>query len=99
MENAATSVKTTEPMVPAPPAADTLNRTYAEKAEELENLYQAAPVGLALMDRNFRFLRINERLANINGKPVGEHIGHTLGEIVPEPPPGVPGEGTRSGPP
>src|SRR5262249_26868317 len=34
---------------------------------ELETLYQTAPVGLALLDTDLRYLRINEALAAING--------------------------------
>jgi two-component system, sensor histidine kinase and response regulator len=64
-------------------AAETASRVKQEQVEELELLYRMTPVGLALMDKDFRFLRINERLAVINGKPVREHIGHTLREIIP----------------
>ncbi|MFN7116050.1 MAG: PAS domain-containing protein [Saprospiraceae bacterium] len=53
------------------------------KFEELDNLYRTAPIGLALIDKAFRFIRVNEHLAEINGPPVREHIGKTLYEIVP----------------
>lgn len=52
--------------------------------DELETIYRQAPVGLALFDRKFRYLRINERLAEINGLPVDAHIGRRLEEIVPD---------------
>lgn len=55
-----------------------------EHLSELEHLYGTAPVGLCLMDTKLRFVRINERLAEINGKAVAEHIGRTLQEIIPE---------------
>ena len=51
---------------------------------ELEQLYHYAPIGLAFMDTELRFVRINERLAAINGPSVEEHIGRTLSEIIPE---------------
>lgn len=51
---------------------------------ELETLYRTAPVGLCLVDRDLRYVRINDRLAAINGKPPGEHIGRTIREIIPE---------------
>ena len=57
-----------------------LGRQYAE----LENLYDTTPVGLALMDREYRWIRINERLAEINGYPVEAHIGKTQRELLPE---------------
>ena len=50
---------------------------------ELETLYRTAPIGLALVDRDLRFLRINEKLAEIDGVPMDGHIGHTLREVVP----------------
>ena len=53
-----------------------------EQFAELEHLYQTAPVGLYLMDRERRLVRVNERLAAINGKPVSKHIGRRLLEIV-----------------
>jgi PAS domain S-box-containing protein len=49
----------------------------------LNTLFEAAPVGLAFWDRSFRFVRVNERLAEINGRSVDEHIGRTVAEVVP----------------
>ncbi|MGA8141156.1 MAG: PAS domain-containing protein [Desulfobaccales bacterium] len=57
---------------------------HDEDLIELETLYRTAPVGLCLVDRDLRYVRINERLAAINGKPPGEHIGRTIREIIPE---------------
>ncbi len=51
---------------------------------ELESVYATAPVGLALLNRDFRYVRINEALANMNGLPAKDHIGKTLREIVPD---------------
>jgi PAS domain S-box-containing protein len=50
---------------------------------ELEAIYASAPVGLAVFDRDFRFVKVNERMAKFNGISVNEHIGHTPWEIVP----------------
>jgi len=55
----------------------------AQQLSELEQLYRTAPIGLSLMDRDLRFVRINERLAAINGRPAAEHIGRSLDEMVP----------------
>jgi len=52
--------------------------------EELEQLYRTAPVGLASFDRGMRYTRINERLAEINGRPATEHLGRTVAEMIPE---------------
>src|SRR6202030_159216 len=51
---------------------------------ELEQIYDHAPVGLCFVDRDLRFVRINDELAAMNGRPVAEHIGRTIREILPE---------------
>jgi len=51
---------------------------------ELEQIYRTAPIGLCFVDREYRYVRINEHLAAINGKPAKEHIGRTLREMIPE---------------
>jgi PAS domain S-box-containing protein len=58
--------------------------TARERWEQLEQIYQTAPVGLCLLDRDLRYRFINERLAAINGRPVADHVGRTLAEVVPE---------------
>jgi PAS domain S-box-containing protein len=50
---------------------------------ELAIIYDTAPIGLAVLSPDKRFLRINERLAEINGRPVCDHIGRTIREVVP----------------
>lgn len=51
---------------------------------ELEHLYSSAPVGLCLMDTELRFVRINDRLAAMNGPSAAEHIGLRLRDVIPE---------------
>ena len=55
-----------------------------EQLTELEQVYNAVPVGLILVDRDLRVLRINEKLAEIDGLSVLDHLGKTLDEIVPD---------------
>lgn len=50
----------------------------------LRGLIQVAPVGIALFDSDLRFVLVNEKLAAINGLPVKEHIGKTVGEVLPK---------------
>ena len=50
---------------------------------EIEQIYRYTPVGLCFMDTNYRYVRINEHMAEINGLPVSAHIGRTLREIIP----------------
>ncbi|RAK63408.1 hypothetical protein DJ019_16945 [Phenylobacterium kunshanense] len=47
-------------------------------------LFQVAPVGLAVLDADLRYIRCNEFLAEINGIPASEHLGRTLRELLPE---------------
>lgn len=64
---------------PAEPADSTVELAAAD----LEEIYRVAPVGLCFLDRDLRFVRINEFLAAVNGVPVEAHIGRTLREVVP----------------
>ncbi|MEG3900328.1 MULTISPECIES: sensor histidine kinase [unclassified Microcoleus] len=60
------------------------SQTMARSEIELEHLYSTAPIGLCLLDPDLKFLRINERLAEMNGLPVDFHIGKTVDEILPD---------------
>ena len=66
---------------------NTSSATRAEsfsKAEELDHIYELAPVGLALLDDELRFLRCNQRFADIDGSSIEEHLGRTLREVFPD---------------
>ena len=52
--------------------------------DELEAIYATIPVGLCVLDTDLRYVRINERLAEINGFSVAEHLGKTVREIAPD---------------
>ena len=52
--------------------------------DELEGVYANAPVGLCVVDRELRFLRVNAVLADMNGLPAAEHIGRTIVDVVPD---------------
>ena len=45
---------------------------------------EGAPVGLAFVDADLRYVRINAALAAINGRPAEEHLGRTIPEVLPE---------------
>lgn len=51
---------------------------------EIEAIYESAPIGLCVLDTEFRFIRINEFLAEINGLPASGHLGRTVREVLPE---------------
>src|SRR3954454_2613774 len=50
----------------------------------LDTLFATAPVGLAFFDHELRYTRINDALAGINGRPVDDHLGRTVQEMLPE---------------
>jgi PAS domain S-box-containing protein len=55
-----------------------------ERHDELETIYATAPIGMSLLDGELRFLRINDRLAEMNGLAARDHIGRTIGEVLPK---------------
>ena len=63
-------------------------RRALEETEEalalLRTLLENAPDGLAFIDRDLRFQRVNPALAAINGVPVEGHLGRTVSEVVPQ---------------
>ena len=55
-----------------------------EQLAEITFYYDNAPIGLAVLDTDLRFVRINKLLAEANGVPAADHIGRTAAEIVPD---------------
>jgi len=51
---------------------------------ELESIYNSAPVGLCVFDNQLRFIRINERMAELNGFEISEHIGCSPRDLLPD---------------
>jgi two-component system, chemotaxis family, CheB/CheR fusion protein len=48
------------------------------RSHEIETLYKTAPVGMALVDRNCRYLKINQRFADAIGLGIERLMGRTL---------------------
>jgi PAS domain S-box-containing protein len=61
------------------------NASLYEAAERslglLDTLIATAPVGLAFLDLDRRYVRINEALAAMNGRPVEDHVGRRVEEV------------------
>ncbi|QSJ18875.1 PAS domain S-box protein [Nostoc sp. UHCC 0702] len=55
-----------------------------QQLAEIEAIYQSAPIGLNVLDTELRFVRINQRLADINGLPIEAHIGRSVRELFPD---------------
>jgi len=49
----------------------------------LSAFFTGAPAGLAMLDADLCFVRINRRLAEMHVLPVEDHIGRPLGEVLP----------------
>ena len=68
-------------------AAEQRRRSTSDAAENLallEALLSIAPVGIVFVDRDFRYVRVNEKVAAIRGSAaMNENLGHTVAEIVP----------------
>ena len=53
-------------------------------ALELAHLYERAPIALCVTDKDHRYVRLNQRLCDINGKTMEEHVGRTVHEVIPD---------------
>jgi PAS domain S-box-containing protein len=56
----------------------------AHRSAQLQAIYDGAPVGLCFLDKNLRYVSINQHLAELNGAPVAEHIGRAVQEMLPQ---------------
>ena len=64
--------------------AEAAARAQAEQtAALLDVLFEKAPVGLAVVDPQLRYLRVNQRLAEIQGRSARDHLGQTVAETSP----------------
>ena len=54
-----------------------------DRLAEIDGIYDSSPIGLCTLDKDLRYIRINENLARINGFPAIKHIGKTPREIIP----------------
>ena len=60
--------------------SDSLSRA---RFAQLQAVYATAPVGLCFVDTDLRYVHINERLAELNGRLPDQHLGRTVGEVLP----------------
>jgi two-component system, LuxR family, sensor kinase FixL len=59
-------------------------RRSRHQFSQLDALYRTAPLGLAWVDTDLRYVRVNEALAEMHGVPESLHVGRTIREVVPE---------------
>lgn len=75
------------PYMPSPTEGSSmmsLETLPAQRLAQLQAVYDGAPVGLCFLDRNLRYISLNRHLAEMNGKPIKEHLGKTPAEMVPQ---------------
>jgi PAS domain S-box-containing protein len=65
-------------------SCSSLDNLPAQRLAQLQAVYDGAPVGLAFLDRDLRYMNLNRRLAAMNGRPMEEHLGRTVAEMIPE---------------
>jgi PAS domain S-box-containing protein len=49
----------------------------------LDTVFQQAPVGLAVFDDSFRFVRVNATLAQMDGLPEADHLDREIADVMP----------------
>jgi PAS domain S-box-containing protein len=53
------------------------------RERRMKAFFTNAPAGLVLLDRDLRFVQINETVARVNGLPIEAHLGRTVREVLP----------------
>ncbi|MBD0710322.1 MULTISPECIES: SpoIIE family protein phosphatase [unclassified Streptomyces] len=54
-----------------------------ENLAAMESLFTQSPIGIALLDPDLRYLRVNDTLARMNGVSAARHVGRRLSEVAP----------------
>jgi PAS domain S-box-containing protein len=72
---------------------ETFNRMVASLAEQraglndtlslLDSMLANAPIGLAFVDHNYRFVRVNQIFADLTGVAISRHLGRTFTDLLP----------------
>jgi PAS domain S-box-containing protein len=65
-------------------AARGQERASDEARALLDALVSAAPIGLGFLDTEFRYVRVNDALAEIDGVPAIDHVGRTVRDVLPD---------------
>jgi len=60
-------------------------RALQESRALLDSYFATAPVGMALLDAEMRFVKLNNTIAKVNGLTVEDHLQKLPSELLPEP--------------
>jgi len=64
-------------------SSEELKDIFRGDSTAFDKIYDAAPVGLGYLNRDLRYVRVNNMLARMNGKSVADHIGRTVEAVLP----------------
>jgi len=57
-------------------------RALAQSEARLNAIFDNAPIGLAVYDKDLHYVKVNPALAEINGLSVEDHVGRYLGDVI-----------------
>ena len=63
---------------------DSLHALPTQRLAQLQAIYRGAPVGLGFLDMRQRYVSLNQKFAQVVGKPKESFAGKTVKEMVPE---------------
>ena len=63
-------------------SAENLQRATDRHLAELDAVFRDSPLGIAFLDLDLRFVRVNDALAQMNRVPADEHLGRSVGEVT-----------------
>ena len=61
-----------------------LDLSPTQRLAQLQAVYDGAPVGLAFLDQQLRYVNLNQRLADMNGAKIEDHLGRPVAEVIPD---------------
>ncbi len=50
----------------------------------VDGFFASAPMGLGIVDRELKYVQVNQLLANFNGVPIADHLGQSIRHISPD---------------
>ncbi len=65
-------------------SAVSFDSSPTQRLAQLQAVYDGAPVGLAFMDQKLCYVNLNQRLADMNGPSIEDHIGRPVAEMIPD---------------
>ena len=82
------TVAETDQRVKAKEIESHINLEHKKVAEEalaiLDQSIQKSPIGFSLVDKEMRFIRINDIMAELNGATTDYHLGRRIRDIIPD---------------